>query len=215
MSWVSIGIAGAQIATKVGTEVSKSRKAKKDRELLLQESPQRRAFMEDISSMRKAYQQGTAYQPQINQLKSQQATTNEGIIQAVGGNVGAAVTGLTRAGKLTQDATADMVAAGDKTVASLLGVEGEYADAQAKKREDLALMSYAQNKGDAAEAGKTAAGAVSQASTSGALEKILKEVIKKRKKGDEEEIDVEGFGGGSIGDIGLGDTPVGDGTVVG
>jgi len=194
--------AGAGLAAKgIGSAVKKGRQ-KKQLAQLQQESPMRRAFMEDISSMRKSYQQGTAYQPQINQLKSQQATTNEGIIRATGGSVGAAVTGLTRAGKLTQDATADLVASGDKTMASLLGTEGAYIDSQAKKGEDLALMQYGQQGGESAELAKTAEAGVNEAVASGGLGKILAEV-KRKKAANVEDINVEDI---NVEEIDLGTT---------
>jgi len=107
----AIGAAVGAVAGGVSSGI-KANKAKKADERIQAQDPRELARLAEINRIRKSIGAGTdpLTQQQINQARQTGASTQGNIARVTGGNVGATVTGFTRAQRGTQAATNQAVA---------------------------------------------------------------------------------------------------------
>jgi hypothetical protein len=139
------------------------------------EDPEMRMHLGYLERKRRAIETGTAYGRQTAEIGSQLANTQEGIVEASGGNAGAAIAGLTRAQRGAGEAYGNLVEKGAPLIASYEGNISNVLKDISQRRADLQLNAFKTAEADSAILNKSGEEAVM-----GGIARILPMAFPKR-----------------------------------
>lgn len=114
------------------------------------EDPDMRTYLGYLERKRRSIETGGAYGNLYNQVGRNLANTQTGILQASGGNVGAAISGLTTAQRGATSSFGDIL---NRQNSDLIGWDNKYGnvlDQISRRKADLQLLKYNQEMAEAA-----------------------------------------------------------------
>lgn len=148
------GAAGgpAGVALGVGTGLlqlgsSLAQKKKAQEATPTAEDPELRRFLNEIDRRRRTFETGAAFQAGSRALRTQQAATQQGILKAGGGDIGASISGLARSQRGTQSAFNELVGRAEARQDQMTQLFGSVLNRIAQRRLELGLL--AQSKAEA------------------------------------------------------------------
>ena len=106
------------------------------------EDIEERGFLNELNRKRRAIATGTAYQNTATNIGQQLANTNQGILRASGGAGGAAISGMTRAGRAAGQSLGDITAQGQQLEMGYTGMAGQLLQRIASRKAELQLNDY-------------------------------------------------------------------------
>lgn len=113
------------------------------------EDPEMRAYLEDVGRQKKSFSTGTAFAQSLKDIKSSEALTDRGILQAAGGSPGLAITGLNRTHMSTGDAYGKIAEAGLQQENYLDSLYSNTLQNMSQRKLSLGMMKYQQDLGEA------------------------------------------------------------------